>query len=331
MRSLAIACLLVIMNILGVLSAVASEKQVITVYSYRAADDVRSLFLTFERFYPQYKVEIVEHKHDVEKRLLDEGSESPADVIFSVDTYRIEKLLKHNLLLELKDQEWMKNIPARYRDSKNRWFGLTKRARILYLSSKRVAPGEIQDYEDLAAPKWKGRICSRSFDHLYNVSLLSQMSTHLGAKKAQKWQASVKDNLAQDPAGGDRDQVRNVSQGLCDIAIGNTYYAGKMMAHPQQYDWADGVEMFFPNQRNRGSAVNISFAAIARFAPNAKGAQKLLSFLASDLAQEIYAEQNFEWPVSKTAKAPGLTRSWDKLYGGPFIFDQTRLDLHMNH
>lgn len=290
----------------------AETPEVITIYSYRAIDEVRPLFDAFERLYPQYKIDILVSKHDLKDRLIREGKKTPADLIFTVDLFRIHELLEHDLLASPTSLSWAeKNIPTQYRDSNNKWFGLTKRARIFYIAKNRVDPKSLRTYLDLARPEWEGRICHRSFDHLYNVSLLSRLISVIGEDAAQNWQKSIVNHLAQTPRGGDRDQIRLIAEGVCDVTIGNTYYLGKMLHHPEQNQWADKVEMVFPDLNNEGPIVNLSVMAMTKFSKNRRATEKLMSFLSSEIGQRIYAEQNFEWPVNPKFSAPGLVSFWD--------------------
>ena len=207
-------------------------------------------------------------------------------------------------------------IPAAFRDPSGHWFGLTMRGRVVYASKERVKQDAIT-YEELADPKWKGKICTRSGQHVYNTSLLATIIAHKGEAAAEAWLKGVKDNLARKPAGGDREQVRDVQAGLCDLAIGNTYYMAAMLKDPAQKAWADSVKMLFPDAATaRGTHVNISGMALAKHAPNKANALKLMEFLASDEAQRLYAEANNEYPVNPNVPASEIVKSWGKLKPG---------------
>ena len=206
-------------------------------------------------------------------------------------------------------------IPAQFRDPDNHWFGLTMRGRVIYASKERVKQDAIT-YEELADPKWKGKICSRSGQHVYNTSLLATIIAHKGEAAAEAWAKGFKDNLAQKPAGGDREQVRDVQSGKCDLAIGNTYYMALMMTNeknPEQKEWAAAVKLLFPNAGDRGTHVNISGMALAKHAPNKANAIKLMEFLASDEAQKIYALQNNEYPVNPKVDPSDIVKGFGKL------------------
>jgi iron(III) transport system substrate-binding protein len=195
-----------------------------------------------------------------------------------------------------------KNVPAQYRDPDNHWFGLSNRARIAYASKERVADGELTTYEDLVDPKWRGRICTRSGMHDYNIALIAAMIAHSWRSGRQRMVAGIKENLARKPQGNDRAQVKAIWAGECDIAIGNTYYMGQMLSDPEQKDWAESVRIIFPEFDGHGSHVNISGVALAKHAPNPEAALKLMEFLTSPTAQEIYARANFEYPIAEGTK-----------------------------
>jgi iron(III) transport system substrate-binding protein len=214
------------------------------------------------------------------------------------------------------------NIPASLRDPAGHWFGLTSRARIIYASKDRVADGEVTTYEDLADPKWKGRICTRSGTNDYNVALLGAVIAHHGPDAAKTWAEGLKANLARKPAGGDRDQVKAIWAGECDIAIGNTYYMGQMLADPEQTEWANSVRVTFPVFEGDGTHLNISGVAMTRSAPNREAALQLMEWLSSDPAQKLYAETNHEFPVKPGVERSALVKSW-----GEFAPDSLNLSV----
>jgi iron(III) transport system substrate-binding protein len=187
---------------------------------------------------------------------------------------------------------------------------------VVYASNERVAQSGIT-YEELADPKWKGKICTRSGQHTYNVALVASMIAHLGAEKAETWLKGVRDNLARRPAGGDREQVRDVYAGLCDLAIGNTYYMAAMQKNADQKPWADSVRILFPDANGRGTHVNITGMALAKHAPNKENAIKLMAYLVSAEAQQIYAEANGEYPVVTGVAVSDLVASWGPLNADP--------------
>ena len=202
------------------------------------------------------------------------------------------------------------NIPAAFRDPQGQWFGLTSRARIVYASKDRVQPGEVTTYEDLADPKWKGKICTRSGTNDYNIALLSAVIAHDGLDAAKTWAEGLKANLARKPDGGDRDQVKAIWAGECDISVGNTYYMGEMLADPEQAEWANSVRIIFPTFADSGTHMNISGVALTKAAPDREAAVKLMEWLSSDEAQKIYAETNYEFPVKPGVERSELVKSW---------------------
>ncbi|MCZ6765078.1 MAG: extracellular solute-binding protein, partial [Alphaproteobacteria bacterium] len=188
-------------------------------------------------------------------------------------------------------------IPARYRAPDGMWFGLTARARVIVYSKDRVKPGEIETYEELTDPKWAGRICTRSSGHVYMKSLLASIIVAKGEEIAQGWAQGLRQNLARKPQGNDRAQVRAISQGVCDISLGNSYYYGQMLDDPDQRDWALASNVVFPALGGTGVHVNISGMALTASAPNRDNAIRLMEFLAGDTGQQIYAEDNYEYPI----------------------------------
>ena len=212
-----------------------------------------------------------------------------------------------------------KAIPAQFRDPANHWFGLTMRGRVVYASKDRVKQDSIT-YEDLADPKWKGKVCVRSGQHVYNTSLIATIIAHKGEAFAETWLKGVRDNLAHKPAGGDREQARDIASGKCDLALGNTYYMALMTTNeknPEQKQWAAAIRLMFPNANDRGTHVNISGVAMAKNAPNRAAAVKLMEFLASDEAQKIYATANNEYPVGPGVPPSDIVKSWGTLKADP--------------
>ena len=238
------------------------------------------------------------------ERLVAEGDRSPADLVLTVDIARLMQVVAADVTQPVQSEVLEANIPAEFRDPADHWFGLTTRARIVYASKDRVAPGEVTTYEDLADPKWRGRICTRSGTHDYNVALLAAVIAHDGAEAAKAWAEGLKANLARKPDGGDRDQAKAIWAGECDIALGNTYYMGQMLADPEQAAWANAVNVVFPTFAAGGTHMNVSGVAMTKAAPNKDAALRLMEWLSSDTAQAIYAETNYEFPVK-----PGVARS----------------------
>lgn len=254
------------------------------------------------------------------ERLQAEGSRSPADLVMTVDIANLQQIVDAGVVQAVDSDILQAAIPADLRSPDNLWFGLTSRARIVYASRDRVADGEVTTYEDLADPKWQGRICTRSGTHDYNLALMSAVIAHLGEDGARDWAAGVRDNLARKPQGNDRAQVKAIWAGECDISLGNTYYMGQMLADPEQVEWANSVRIVFPEFEGGGTHVNVSGVALTQAAPNRDEAVQLMEFLVSPVAQAIYAETNSEYPVLAGAELSDLVASW-----GTFTADNVAL------
>ena len=244
------------------------------------------------------------------ERLVAEGDRSPADLVLTVDIARLMQVVDAGVTQAVTSDVLAANIPAEFRDPAGQWFGLTTRARIVYASKERVADGEVTTYEDLASDKWKGRICTRSGTNDYNVALVGAVIAHKGEDAAKGWLEGVKANLAKKPDGGDRDQVKAIWAGECDISLGNTYYMGQMVSDPEQKAWADSVRIVFPTFEGGGTHMNISGVAMTKAAPNREAALKLMEWLSSDEAQRIYAETNHEFPVKPGVARSALVQGW---------------------
>ena len=300
-------------------SAAAAE---VNLYSYRQPFLMNPLLNAFTKE-TGIKVNMVYLKKGMLERLKAEGANSPADLVLTADIGNLHNLVQAGLLQPVASNILESNIPSQFRHPKGLWFGLTTRARIIFAHKKRVKPGEVTTYEDLAKPHMKGRVCTRSGKHVYNVSLLAWIIAAKGGVAAEAWARGVKANLARKPQGNDRAQVKAVYQGECDVALGNTYYMGKMATNekkPEQKKWAAAVNLIFPNQKGRGTHVNISGAGVTKSAKNKSGAVKLIEFLSGDAAQKIYAEDNFEYPIKAGVKLHSIVAGW-----GKFKADETFL------
>ena len=302
--------------ILGAAPVFGSE---INIYSYRQPFLIQPLTDAFTE-QTGIKVNVAYLRKGMIERMKAEGKRSPADVVLTVDISRLAAVVEANLTQPVLNKTLEKNIPTIYRDPDNHWFGLTTRARIIYASKDKVPDGEVTTYENLADPKWKGRICTRSGTNAYTVALTSAIIHHHGAEKAEEWLRSVKNNLARKPQGNDRAQVKAIWAGECDISIGNTYYMGKMLKEPEQKAWVDCVRIVFPVFENGGTHVNISGIALAKHSPNKENAVKLMEFLSSPEAQKIYAFANFEYPIAPNAEPAELVKNW-----GTFTPDDVNL------
>lgn len=302
------------------LMAPASAAEEVNVYSYRQPFLVDPMFDAFTAE-TGIKVNVVYAKKGLDQRLAEEGKNSPADLIMSVDIGRLSSIVNKGLTQSVDSEVLNANIPAHLRSEKGEWFALTTRARIVYASKDRVKEGELKTYEDLADPKFKGRICTRAGNHSYNLALISSMIETHGEAEAQKWLEGVKANLARKPQGNDRAQVKAIWQGECDISIGNTYYMGKMLADEKQIPWAESVDILFPNQGDRGTHINVSGVSMTKYAPNRANAQKLMEFLSEDKAQAMYAEVNYEYPVKPGVTWSDLVKGWGEFKGDKMSLD----------
>ena len=288
------------------LPALADE---VNIYSYRQPELIKPLTDAFTEE-TGIKVNVAFLAKGMVERLQAEGDRSPADVVLTVDISRLAAVVNAGLTQPVESDVLDANVPATYRDPEDHWYGLTTRARIVYASKDRVADGEVTTYEDLADPKWEGRICSRSGTHAYNVALVSAVLHHHGEEATKTWLEGVKSNLARKPQGNDRAQVKAIWAGECDISIGNTYYMGKMLSDDEQKAWADSVNIVFPTFEDAGTHVNISGVAMTKASPNPENALKLMEFLTSPKAQEIYATANFEYPIAAGTSADPLVQGW---------------------
>lgn len=297
--------------------------QEVNLYSYRQPFLIKPLLDEFTRK-SGIKVNVVYAKKGMLEKLKAEGMNSPADAVLTVDIGRLNDMVEAGVLQQIKSAVLDRNIPPQYRHPDGLWFGLTTRARVLFVSKDRVQKGEVTSYEDLASPKMKGRVCVRSGKHPYNISLIASMIAHKGEEGAKRWLEGLRANLARKPQGNDRAQARAIFQGVCDVAIANTYYMGKMVTnekHPEQKKWAAAIRIVFPNQQDRGTHVNVSGAAITKSAKHKDNAVKLLEFLSGDFAQKLYSAQNFEYPVKAGVERHPLVAGW-----GDFKADGVNLE-----
>tara|TARA_Y100001934_G_scaffold272886_1_gene362084 strand:+ start:100927 stop:102936 length:2010 start_codon:yes stop_codon:yes gene_type:complete len=283
----------------------------LNIYSHRQPFLIKP-FLDAYKAKTGTKINIVYASKGLAQRLQAEGTRSPADVILTVDIARLYVYADKNLLAPVESEILIKNVPAHLRDPGNRWFAFSKRARVVAVSKRMKDARFIIRYEDLADPKWRGRICSRPGSHVYNRALVASMINSNGVMGAQSWAQGVFDNLARRPQGNDRAQVKAIYEGICDIAIINNYYFGKLKHSdkPTQRDWAAAVNLIFPNQEDRGTHVNISGGGIAKHSKNKAEAARFLEFLTSKVAQDLYGAINYEYPVNPSVAIPKELRSW---------------------
>jgi iron(III) transport system substrate-binding protein len=298
--------------VIASLAAPAFADGEVNVYSARKEQLIKPLF---DKFTEQtgIKVNLVTGKDDaLLERLKLEGENTPADLLMTADAGRLYRAVEMGLTQPVESTILQKDIPANLRDPGNQWFGLTSRARPIFYVKGKVKPEELSTYEDLADPKWKGRICIRSSDNIYNQSMLGSMIAVNGVEKAQAWADGLVKNFARPPEGGDRDQIKAAAAGQCDIAISNTYYYGQMLAGEEAEDKAaaEKVAIFWPNQADRGTHINISGAAVTKTAKNKDNAIKLMEFLVNDASQQWYAEANQEYPVKAGIAPSKMLKGW---------------------
>jgi len=291
----------------------------VNIYSYRQPELIKPLTDAFTA-QTGVKVNVAFLAKGMIERLAAEGDRSPADLVFTVDIARLSAVVEGGFTAPVESVVLDANVPENLRDPDRHWFGLTTRARIIYASKERVADGEVTTYEDLASPKWEGRICTRSGTNAYNVALTSAVIEHKGMEGAKTWLQGVKNNLARKPQGNDRAQVKAIWSGQCDISVGNTYYMGQMLADEEQKEWADSVRIVSPTFEDGGTHVNVSGVALIKSAPNKDNAIMMMEFLSSPTAQEIYAAANFEYPIAPGTQADPLVQSW-----GTFTADNVNL------
>jgi iron(III) transport system substrate-binding protein len=290
--------------------AIAEE---VNVYSYRQPELLQPLVDAFEAE-TGIKANVLFAKNGLVDRLNSEGENSPADVLLTVDVGNLDAMKQAGIWQPL-PKEITANVPVEFVDPDGAWTALSLRARVFYVSKDRVSDEELS-YADLADPKWKGKVCTRSGQHSYTIGLVASQIANNGEEATKTWLEGVRDNLSRKPTGNDRAQVQAIFSGECDISIGNTYYMGKMQTNekePEQKDWAASVRLVFPDAAANKTHVNISGAGLAKNAPNLDAAKKFIAFLLSEKAQAIYAETNFEYPVLPGVEASELVKSWGEL------------------
>ena len=304
----------------ALLSTPVFAADVVNIYSFRQPFLIKPILDDFTK-QTGIKTNVVFSKKGLIERVKREGKHSKADLVLTSNFSALIQLEDLNLTQKIQSDVVSANVPSTFRDSDGQWVALTKRVRNVYSSKERVGALPELTYEDLADPKYKGKLCTRSGKHPYNLGLVASMIAHHGEAGAKQWLEGVKANLARKPQGNDRAQVKAVKEGLCDIALGNSYYFGKMMQDEQQKSWAEAVHINFPNQTNRGSHINVSGVVMTKYAKNPENALKLIEYMTDNKAQNMYASVNMEYPVKNGVELSEMVASW-----GEFKEDSLPLD-----
>ena len=289
-----------------------TEKESLTLYTHRHYDSDKLIFQKFEEK-TGIKINVVKSSADeLIQKMETEGDQSPADLLLTVDAGRLVRAKNKNLLQSANSAILNNKIPKHLKDSSNNWFGLTKRARVIVFNKETVNPSDLSNYEDLVNEKWKNKILIRSSNNIYNQSLMASIISNNGIDSAKVWAEGMVNNFARSPKGNDRDQVKAILAKEGDLAIINTYYLGKLINSKDSNEVAAGnaVGVFFPNQENRGTHINVSGIGVSKSSKNKENAIKFIEFLISKDIQEIFANANYEYPVNKDAKSSKLLESW---------------------
>ena len=286
---------------LSTLSASAQDK-VLNLYSARHYQTDEALYANFTK-QTGIKINRIEAgENELLERIKNEGANSPADVFLTVDAARLAKADELNLFAPVNSPMLESRIPAHLRTKD--WFAFSTRARVLVYNKSAVNAADVQDYQDLANPKLKGKVCVRSGSHPYNLSLGAALLEHAGEQRTEEWAKGVVANFARAPKGGDTDQIKAVAAGECGVALVNSYYLARLLRSdkPDEKKLMEAVGIVWPNQKSTGTHVNISGGGMLKNAPNKDSAIKFLEYLASDQAQVYFADGNNEWPVVTSVK-----------------------------
>ena len=315
MNRLITRCVLAIVLIAAAFSTAALAAGQVNVYSARHYDVDQLLYDAFTEE-TGIEVRILEGSSDqLVERIRREGVASPADVLLTVDAGRLWRAEQAGILQSV-ESEWLdQRIPAHLRHPDGLWFGFSQRLRLIYYSPDRFDSDLVSSYEDLGRPELQGRVCIRSSNNIYNQSLLAAMIETHGAEEAERWASALVDNLARRPEGGDTDQIRGVAAGECDVAVANHYYYLRLLNSddPSDRAVADRVGIIFPNQDDRGVHINVGGAGVTSNAPNRANAIRFLEYLASDAAQELFAQANYEYPVVEGVNRHDNLEQWGEL------------------
>lgn len=289
-------------------AAATASAQELNLYSARHYQTDEALYANFTK-QTGIRINRIEAKEDeLLERIRNEGAASPADIFITVDAARLAKADELGLFAPVRSKVLESRIPAHLRSPD--WFAFSTRARVIIHNKDAVKSADVQDYEDLARPAMKGKVCMRSGSHPYNLSLMSALIAHLGEAKAEEWAKGVVANFARAPKGGDTDQIKAVAAGECGVAVSNTYYLARLMrsAKPEDRKVMEKIAIVWPDQKTFGAHINVSGGGMLKTAPHKEAAVKFLEYLASDEAQRYFADGNNEWPAvaSAAAKNPAL-------------------------
>lgn len=287
----------------------------VNVYTYRETKLIQPLFDAFSKD-TGVKVNVISASSGLEQRIKTEGANSPADVLLTVDIGRLEDAIRAGISQPITSPVLDKVVAPQFRDPEGHWYAISMRARVVYASKERVKQDTIT-YDELADPKWKGKICIRSGQHIYNNALFAAYIAKHGEAKAEAWLRGLKANLGRKPSGGDRETARDVAAGKCDIGIGNTYYWALMTQNPAQKPWADATKVILPTFEGGGTHVNVSGVVLAKHAPNKANAVKLIEWLVGEQAQHMYADMNFEYPLRSGIAINPIVASYGALKPDP--------------
>jgi len=280
----------------GAIAATAANANELNVYTYRESKLIQPLFEAFTKD-TGIKVNVISASSGLEQRIKTEGANSPADVLLTVDISRLEDAVQNGITQPINSKAIESVVPAQYRDPEGHWAAVALRARVVYASKERVKQDAIT-YEELADPKWKGKICIRSGQHMYNNALFAAMVAKHGEAKTEEWLKGLKANLAQKPSGGDRETARDIAAGKCDLGIGNTYYWALMNdKETDKKPWAEATKVILPTFQGGGTHVNLSGVALMKNAPNKANAMKFMEWMVGPQAQQMHADMNYEYPI----------------------------------
>ena len=306
-----ILCAAALANLSG--GPATAQVNEVNVYTYREPGLIKPALDAFTKA-TGIKVNTLFAADGLAERIRSEGAHSPADLLIAVDVGRLQQAIDLGVTQPAQSAVIDKAVPPQFRDPQGQWYALTLRSRIAYVAKDRVSDTALT-YESLADPKWRGKICIRPGQHAYNTSLIAAFIGHHGEAKTEEWLKGVKANLARKPSGGDREGARDILAGVCDIAIGNSYYVGLMRnaKDAEHRKWGDAIRTINPTFAGGGTHVNISGVVLAKNAPHRADAVKLMEFLVSDAAQHIFSDLNYEYPVVPEAPAADIVKSFGAL------------------